>query len=182
MKGLLFSTLIVSSTLLFAGQPAPQKAIDWANSDLKKVVSSSGILNAVKEQNKKQLKIEWIKEKDAVWAKTPGTDDFMKTHMSGPCYNALVKLKKDFSFVDEAFVMDNQGANVCMLNKTSDYWQGDEGKFVKSYNDGKGNLFADEVKFDDSAQNYLVQISIPVMDGSKAIGAITVGINLDNMK
>ncbi len=36
-----------------------------------------------------------------------------------------------------------------------------------------------EIEFDESAQDYLVQISIPVMEAGKAIGAITVGVNLD---
>jgi hypothetical protein len=75
--------------------------------------------------------------------------------------------------------MDNQGANVAMSDKTSDYWQGDEAKFTKSYNGGKGNIFVDEVKFDNSTQAYLVQVSVPVKDGDKVIGAITLGINVD---
>jgi hypothetical protein len=77
--------------------------------------------------------------------------------------------------------MDNLGANVAMSDKTSDYWQGDEAKFVKSYNGGKGDIFIDEVKFDDSTQNYLVQVSVPVKEGDKVIGAITFGINVDKV-
>jgi len=38
------------------------------------------------------------------------------------------------------------------------------------------------VEFDDSAQAYLVQISVPVMDGGSAIGAITIGVNLDELE
>lgn len=34
-------------------------------------------------------------------------------------------------------------------------------------------------KFDESAKAYLIQVSVPVMDGKKAIGALTIGINLD---
>ena len=63
--------------------------------------------------------------------------------------------------------MDNQGANVAMTDKTSDYWQGDEAKFKKSYHNGKGTVFVDEVEFDDSSQAYLVQVSVPVKDGDK---------------
>jgi hypothetical protein len=66
-----------------------------------------------------------------------------------------------------------------MSDKTSDYWQGDEAKFIKSYSGGKGAVFVDEVKFDNSTQAYLVQVSVPVKDGDKAIGAITFGINVD---
>lgn len=41
----------------------------------------------------------------------------------------------------EIFVMDNQGANVAMSDKTSDYWQGDEDKFVRSFAGGEGKVF-----------------------------------------
>jgi sensor histidine kinase regulating citrate/malate metabolism len=75
--------------------------------------------------------------------------------------------------------MDNQGANVCMTNRTSDYWQGDEAKWQKSFEGGKGAIFIDERKYDSSAKAVIVQISVPVMDGDKAIGAITVGIKVD---
>jgi len=44
-------------------------------------------------------------------------------------------------------------------DKTTDYWQGDEAKFIRSYNNGKGEVFVDDVKFDDSTQAYLVQVS-----------------------
>jgi hypothetical protein len=37
----------------------------------------------------------------------------------------------------------------------------------------------DEVEFDESTQAYLVQVSVPVMDGGRAIGAITFGIDVD---
>ena len=77
--------------------------------------------------------------------------------------------------------MDNQGANVAMTDKTSDYWQGDEAKFQKAFNGGAGAVFIDAVKFDESAQAYLVQVSVPVMDGDQAIGAITMGIDVDKV-
>ena len=40
----------------------------------------------------------------------------------------------------------------------------------------------DEVEFDDSAQAYLVQVSVPVKDGASVIGAITFGIDVDRIE
>ena len=37
----------------------------------------------------------------------------------------------------------------------------------------------DEVEFDDSAQVYQVQVSVPVFDGDTVIGAITFGVDVD---
>jgi sensor histidine kinase regulating citrate/malate metabolism len=38
------------------------------------------------------------------------------------------------------------------------------------------------VGFDKSTQAYLVQVSVPVKDGGKVIGAVTIGINVDKFK
>jgi hypothetical protein len=38
------------------------------------------------------------------------------------------------------------------------------------------------VEFDDSTQAYLVQVSVPVIDGDKVIGAITFGIDVDQIQ
>ena len=65
---------------------------------------------------------------------------------------------------------------------TSDYWQGDEAKFKRSFNSGQGQIFVDEVEFDESSQVYVVQVSVPVMDGDRAIGAITFGIDVDQIQ
>lgn len=89
---------------------------------------------------------------------------------------------RNVHYYAEIFVMDNQGANVAMTDKTSDYWQGDEAKFKKSFNDGAGAVFVDDVEFDDSAQAYLVQVSVPVKDGDKVIGAITFGIDVEKVE
>lgn len=78
--------------------------------------------------------------------------------------------------------MDNQGANVAMTNKTSDYWQGDESKFTQSYRGGKGATHIGDVEFDESAQAYLVQVSVPVIESGKAIGAVTIGVNIDELE
>jgi hypothetical protein len=75
-------------------------------------------------------------------------------------------------FLAEAFVMDNQGANVAMTDKTSDYWQGDEPGRSRS-RAGRA-LSMSAMSSSDSTQTYTVQVSVPVMDGGKAIGAINV--------
>ncbi len=60
-------------------------------------------------------------------------------------------------------------------------WQGNEPKFTESYKGGQGAVHISKVKFDESAQAYVVQVSVPVLDAGHAIGAITVGINIDEL-
>jgi hypothetical protein len=74
-------------------------------------------------------------------------------------------------------VMDRQGANVCVSKETSDYWQGDEPKFQKTFEADKP-VFVDEPKFDESAAVYGVQLSTLVTDGQAKIGALTLGLRV----
>lgn len=171
--------VVIGSGSADAGEKAPQAIIDLAHSTLAKIGTDPIIVKAVKAENAKGKTLDQIKELDKKWMATAGIADYMKVLMENECGKYLRKLHASTPYYAEIFVMDNQGANVAMSDKTSDYWQGDEAKFIKSYNNGKGAVFVDEVKFDNSTQAYLVQVSVPVKDGEKVIGAMTFGINVD---
>lgn len=145
--------------------------------------STNGTLvEAVKAQNAQGLSLEAIKSRDTEWRAVSGLDDFMQSLLNNAAAQELKSLESTKPFYVEMFLMDNQGANVAMTNKTSDYWQGDEAKFTESFASGNGAVHLGEVEFDESAQAYLVQISIPIMDGGQAIGALTIGVNLDELE
>ena len=179
--------IICAITMFFLGadvsaEPAPQVVIELANTKLAALGSDPVIVKAVKAENAKGKTLAAIQEKDKVWKETPGIADYMNEIMESECGRYLRDIQNSAPYYAEIFVMDNQGANVAMTDKTSDYWQGDEGKFKKSFNDGQGAVFVDEVEFDDSAQAYLVQVSVPVKDGGRVIGAITFGIDVDQIE
>jgi hypothetical protein len=173
--------LVVSAGVALA-EKAPQKVYELANGTLAKVGTDPVIVKAVKEENAKGKTLDQIKAKDKEWMATAGIADYMKTLMDSECGKHLAGIQKSAKYYAEIFVMDNQGANVAMTDKTSDYWQGDEAKFQKSFNGGSGAVFVDAVKFDDSTQAYLVQVSVPVKDGNAVIGAITFGIDVDKIE
>jgi hypothetical protein len=106
----------------------------------------------------------------------------MQAMMVSECGKHLRSIQASTPYYAEIFVMDNQGANVAMTDKTSDCWQGDEAKFIESFNRGKGAVHISDVEFDDSTQAYLVQVSVPVEDDNTIIGAITFGINIDKIE
>ena len=83
--------------------------------------------------------------------------------------------------ITEIFVMDALGLNVAASSVTSDYWQGDEAKYKKSFGVGAGAVFVDAVEFDESAQTYQGQISISLTDPATGavVGAMTIGLNAE---
>ncbi len=175
--------LICAAALSLAMMPAfaedaPQSVKDLVPS-LQQWGKDQVLVQAVEAQNARKMTLKEIQDRDKVWMATEGVDDFMRGLMESPAAKELTKLAGSKPYCVEVFLMDNQGANVAMTNKTSDYWQGDEAKFTNAYNAGKGAVDIGKVKFDDSAQAYLVQVSVPVVDGESVVGALTVGINVD---
>ncbi len=83
--------------------------------------------------------------------------------------------------ITEVFVMDALGLNVAASAATSDYWQGDEDKFLKTYPMGEGAMHFSEIEFDESSQSYQAQISVTLTDPDTGavVGAMTVGIMAD---
>jgi hypothetical protein len=173
------------SPLLMASNASVADELDKVKQivpDLQKASQQAALIKAVRSQNSKGMKLADIQQRDKEWMAASGLNDFMKSLMANNAAAELSKIEKSYGYIVESFLMDNKGANVAMTNKTSDYWQGDEAKFKKSFNNGAGDVHMGKVKFDKSAQEYLVQVSVPVMDKGKAIGAVTYGISLDNIK
>jgi hypothetical protein len=178
----LLIAFILSAAATVSAEKAPQKVIDLANTRLAALGSDPVIVKAVKAENAKNKTMAQIKDHDKRWKASPGIVDYMQAIMESECGKHLRNIQNSASYYAEIFVMDNQGANVAMTDKTSDYWQGDEVKFKKSFNKGQGAVFVDDVEFDDSSQAYLVQVSVPVKDGDTVIGAITIGIDIDKLE
>ena len=162
-------------------EKAPQAVVDKAHSVFAAYGSDAAVVAAVKSQNAKGSSLGDIQAIDKKWQATAGVADFMKPLMASACAKRLNAIMDENPAIVEAFAMDNQGANVCMTNKTSDYWQGDEAKFKKSFAGGAGAVFVDDVEFDDSAQAYVTQVSVPVKDGGAVVGAMTFGVDVDKL-
>lgn len=175
--------LLLFAVSIFASEPAPEKVKSFANSLVTKYSSDAIIVEAVLAENAKGKSLDDIKSHDELWKSTAGVADFMQALIDSECGQYLKSMQNEHAYFAEIFVMDNQGANVAMTDKTSDYWQGDEAKFQESYKSGKGGIHISDVEFDESSQAYLVQVSIPVKDtaSGKVIGAVTFGIDVDQL-
>ena len=78
------------------------------------------IVSAVKNENAKGKTLQEIQARDKKWRENPGISQEMEAIMSSPCALRLKAIQKELGILPEIFVMDRQGANVCMTDKTSD--------------------------------------------------------------
>jgi hypothetical protein len=144
-----------------------RRIANWAN--------AGALGEAVAAQNRQHRTLEKIQQIDAAWTGGGDLDGLDRELLENDCANALGSFMTETTGFKESFVMDDLGALVCMTQRTSDYWQGDEAKWQRSFNEGRGALYIGEIAWDESADSMLVQISVPIMIDDSAIGALTVG-------
>lgn len=172
------------STPAFANEFADQLT-ELANGKIHEIVQNPDLVAAIVAQNGEtsgydQAKIDsldkqWRAEVDA--SSKPLIDGVLANATSA--YLAGV-LEESEGLFTEIFAMDAVGLNVGQSGVTSDYWQGDEGKWQNTYSKGAGSVDLGDVEQDDSTQTFQSQVSVPVVDAAgKPIGAVTFGVNVE---
>jgi len=148
--------------------------------------SDPALINAIRSQNAANTGLTQsdIDALDKTWrAETKASAKPMIDEMLGrPVSKKLLGYENaGEGLFTEIFVMDNHGLNVAQSDATSDYWQGDEAKWKKTFLVGPDAVFIDDVEFDESTQTFQAQVSLAIADpdDGAVIGAITIGINVE---
>lgn len=150
------------------------------------IISDPDLIAAVQAQNGRTagLGADEIEGLDRQWrgeiggAETPLIDAVVANELAERLRVAQLRSGGLFT---EIFVMDAMGLNVAASGITSDYWQGDEAKWQRTFGAGVGAVHIGEVEFDESTQTYQSQISVAIADPDSArpIGAATFGVNVE---
>ena len=138
------------------------------------------IIRAVEAQNGQKMSLAQIKENDETWiGANGGSNSLIREITRNDIARYLQRRVENNSAIDEVFITDNQGANVAAYPPTSDYWQGDEGKWTSSFNDGNGQIFIGPLEQDASTNKSQVQISAPIVSNNETIGVLIMGVSVD---
>lgn len=190
MKSILKSILVLGSLTATAGFAAAEEAhvapvTAFVQEKVIPWLSDPVVIAAIKAQNEKNAGLSQadVDALDQTWrAEVESADKPMIDAVLGNELSKFLQQKQAEAegTIAEVFVMDAKGLNVGQSDVTSDYWQGDEDKFSKSFGVGKDAIFVDEAEKDESTQALQSQASVTISDESGApIGAITIGVNLD---
>lgn len=159
---------------------------DYAKANIMPWLGDAAVVSAVKAQNDANagLSQDDIDALDKEWR--AGVDGGDTALIDKVLANGLSDFLRDKQMgsdgvITEIFVTDAKGLNVGQSDVTSDYWQGDEGKWQKTFGTGDAHaIFVDEAEKDESTQMLQSQVSMTIADeGGAPIGAVTVGINLN---
>ncbi len=184
-----FPAALIAAALLFSPAGAETDirtaaVADYIEANVRPWLDEPAIINAILAQNGAHARLgkAGIEMLDARWQAelSSPTRPMIDAQLSNPLSLYLKDRQRAAEgVITEIFVMDNRGLNVGQSDVTSDYWQGDEAKWQKSF---EGSiLYIEEAGRDESTQLMQSQASLPIRDPKTGavIGAITIGINLD---
>lgn len=157
---------------------------DYALKNIKPWLSEPIVVNAVNTQNAAIAKLTnyEINKLDNGWIDR-SDKKLIDSRMNNPLSDFLRRKKEaGGGVIFEIFIFDNKGLNVGQTDLTQDFNQGDEAKYWKTYQVGPDAIFVDKVEKDKDRN--ISQVSLTIKDPAtgKAIGAVTVGIDIDKLK
>lgn len=128
-----------------------------------------------------------IDKLDAAWKSEAKSDDepLIAELLSSPLSTYLLYLQaKSAGLFTEIFIMDKFGLNVGQSSVTSDYWQGDEAKYQKTFLVSPDAVFIDDAEYNDETKTWRAQVNLTIVDpdSKQAIGAATAEINLTELQ
>jgi len=156
---------------------------------LRSFIDTEIVRSSIVNQNRKYagMSEDEIVALDTKWRDERKSDDqpLISATLTNPLSSYLTRVQAhNVGLYTEMFVMDANGLNVGQSNITSDYWQGDEAKFQKTYPSGPDAVFVDDPEFDDEMGIWRIQVNMAVADetGAEAIGAVTIELNLSELQ
>jgi hypothetical protein len=170
-------TALVVLWLLQPASATKVREIAYARAPLaEQIAADPQLVAAVVARNGAGETADEVQRKDREW--TTNAKASLRAELTrSACADRLRGMVKDDSFVVEAFLMDAQGAIVCASRETTDYWQGDEPKWQRTYGEGK-RLYVDEAAQDASTGVYAIQLSVLVSNGAQKAGALTLTLKV----
>ena len=181
-------TTLILTALLAPGMVAAQDDID--RDEIERLLATKvrtvqhmalnpQLIQAVRRQNAQKISLNEIKKLDDDWKGTEELTPFKRSLQQTGAGKLLKRYVSRNPFLNEAFLTDNQGANVAAFPATSDYWQGDEEKWTESFNEGAGKVFVGPLERDESTNTVAVQVSAPLFYQGETIGVLVVGVTFD---
>jgi len=191
------AALFAVMTFMAAGQAAAQNSSPVSPSIIspdviqemrERIVQPVTILS-VRAANESRAGLDQAKidEMDTSWKSETESEDqpLIAEILSSPLSNYLLYIQAGSAgLYTEIFVMDKYGLNVGQSSVTSDFWQGDEGKYQKTFMVGPDAVFVDEAEYHEETKTWRTQVNLTIVDpeSNESIGAVTIEFNLTELQ
>ena len=173
---LMLSSLIVTSAFAESLTPEQTTALTKQVEEFKKVAADPKVVEAVKTVNTAAL-ADYKDMTQDKWKALPVLDPKVRYFSKNPAAEVLKAKKNDMTA--EMFLNAADGTKVAFLAKTSNWSHKGKPKHDEPM---AGKTWQGEVEVDESTGLKSIQVAIPVLDGGKAIGSMTVGFSITKLK
>lgn len=173
------AALCATATTTFAAEaldPAAQAKVDAKLKDVMAWAADPAIVNAVKAHNAGVTPEQTAMTQDA-WKALSVMDPFVRNFTKNDA--ALFLKSKKGEVVSEAFLSGADGLKVAFLSKPTNWSHKGKPKHDDAL---AGKIWQGPVELDESTGLQQVQVSVPVLDGGKAIGSLVVGLSLSKLE
>ena len=107
-----------------------------------------------------------LNERDAQWRAADAADNnrdyLVRANLTNNVADDMTAYQKAFPGNIEVFVTDVYGGMAGTTNRTTDYYQADEGWWQAAYANGEGAVYVGEPEYDESAGAVGVNIALPI--------------------
>ena len=169
--------LLIFGVGAYAADDNPiHKALGEQIKYLQQLAQNPVVVKAVVAQNGIELPSDVIEKRDTEWKASKELTPFKEQLIESEAGQLFKNHVEDSSSILEIFLTDKRGANVAAYPPTSDYWQGDEEKWIIPFKSGE-NYFG-PAAFDDSTAMTTIQVSIPIKEAGNTIGVMVAGVSV----
>lgn len=187
MKTPILSTILAAAAMAAHAAPDHRPAVQaLLDQGLKVELSAPELVAAIVAQNAAHegLTAAEIEALDQQWRAevAAGGGALVERLLAGEASERLRAIQSAHGgLLTEVFIVDRHGLNVAQTDPTSDYWQGDEDKFTRTFSAGPDAVFIDEVEFDESTQTLQAQVSFTLVDPAtgEPVGAATAALDVE---
>jgi hypothetical protein len=118
----------------------------------------------------------WMRERQA------GSGPLIEGYLALPASAELRRiLAASDGVVTHAILMDERGRNVAIAAPTSDFWQGDEAKFIRTFGSGPSAEHRSVPQYGQDGRTVVCWVSRTVADArtGRSIGAVALEVNAE---
>ncbi len=181
--------LIACASIFSAGSAAAEEWLirEYVIDEIRSWSSSPVVMLTLEASNERYANLDQagIDALDKQWRAEREVEDqpLITAVLSSPLSNYLTRIQaRSRGLYTEIFVMDAKGLNAGQSAITSDFWQGDEGKWQKTFQVGPEAIFIDEIEINEDTGTENAQVNLSITQDGQVVGAITVEINVTELR
>lgn len=125
-----------------------------------------------------KLTREELADLDARWPHMDLSEAPISSILNNPISTRLSHVQHEDNRVVEVLLTDRFGQLIAATGRTTDYYQGDEDWWRRSFNAGAGQMYIPPVSYDESSHTWSVDICLPIRHERAVVGVVKIVVDV----